>query len=72
MKSDDCVAGMKSLDPSWQQRQVVIDAKLVDEVCGGKLCAYYGTVKNSFRNTPTSVRALWVPQSKREPETRRG
>jgi len=36
MNSDDFVAGMKRLDPSWRPLQVVIDAKLVDEVCGGK------------------------------------
>jgi hypothetical protein len=36
MSSDDFVAGMKRLDPSWQPLYVTIDAKLVDEVCGGK------------------------------------
>ncbi len=34
MNSSDFVAGMKHLDPSWQPRQVVIDPKLIDEVCG--------------------------------------
>jgi predicted acylesterase/phospholipase RssA len=36
MSSDGFVAGMKRLDPSWQPLYVTIDAKLVDEVCGGK------------------------------------
>jgi len=34
MSSSDFVAGMKRLDASWQPRQVVIDPKLIDEVCG--------------------------------------
>ena len=34
MNSSDFVAGMKRLDPAWQPRQVVIDGKLQDEVCG--------------------------------------
>lgn len=34
MNSSDFVAGMKRLDPVWQPRQVVIDPKLIDEVCG--------------------------------------
>lgn len=34
MNSSDFVAGMKRLDPTWQPRQVVIDPKLIDEVCG--------------------------------------
>jgi len=33
MHSDDFVTGMKRLDPSWSPREVVIDAKLIDEVC---------------------------------------
>jgi predicted acylesterase/phospholipase RssA len=36
INSDAFVAGMKRLDPSWQPPQAVIDAQLVDEVCGGK------------------------------------
>ena len=36
MNSDDFNAGMKRLDPSWQPLRVVIDAKLINEVCGGK------------------------------------
>ena len=35
MNSDDFVAGMKRLDPSWQPLRVVIDAKLIEtKVCG--------------------------------------
>jgi NTE family protein len=34
MHSDDFVAGMKRLDPDWQPREVIIDGKLIDEVCG--------------------------------------
>jgi NTE family protein len=36
MNSEDFVAGMKRLDPAWQPLQVVIDPKLVDEVCKAK------------------------------------
>ena len=34
MNSNEFVGGMQRLDPSWQPHQVVIDGKLVDEVCG--------------------------------------
>lgn len=34
MNSEDFVEGMKRLDPSWKPREVIIDRKLVDEVCG--------------------------------------
>ena len=33
MNSDDFITGMKSLDPSWSPREVIIDAKLIDDVC---------------------------------------
>jgi len=34
MNADDFITGMKHLDPSWRPRQVGIDGKLIDEVCG--------------------------------------
>ena len=34
LHSDDFVSGMKRLDPRWLPREVKIDDKLVDEVCG--------------------------------------
>jgi len=34
MNSGDFVEGMKRLDPGWLPRQVIIDGKLVDDVCG--------------------------------------
>jgi hypothetical protein len=34
MNSDDFVAGMKRLDPSWKPRQIIIDPALFDVVCG--------------------------------------
>jgi NTE family protein len=34
MNSDDFLEGMKRLDPSWTPRQVIIDGKLMDTVCG--------------------------------------
>jgi predicted acylesterase/phospholipase RssA len=34
MNSADFVGGMERLDPSWRPREVVIDPKLVDAVCG--------------------------------------
>jgi hypothetical protein len=34
MNSSDFVAGMKRLDPAWQPRQITIDGRLIDEVCG--------------------------------------
>jgi NTE family protein len=34
MQSDEFVAGMKRLDPTWQQRQAAIDPRLIDAVCG--------------------------------------
>ena len=34
MNADDFINGMKHLDPSWRPRQVGIDGKLIDEVCG--------------------------------------
>lgn len=34
MHSDDFASGMKRLDPRWLPREVKIDDKLVDEVCG--------------------------------------
>ena len=34
MNSDDFVAGMKRLDPSWKPRQIIIAPALFDEVCG--------------------------------------
>jgi len=37
MASDDFVSGMKRLDPSWKPREVTIDGKLIDDVCGNEL-----------------------------------
>ncbi|MDD5171109.1 MAG: hypothetical protein PHN75_19995, partial [Syntrophales bacterium] len=34
MNSPDFVKGMKRLDPSWKPREVVVNPKLIDEVCG--------------------------------------
>ena len=34
MNSKDFIEGMKRLDPSWNPREVVMSAKLIDEVCG--------------------------------------
>jgi NTE family protein len=34
MKSDSFIEGMKRLDPLWKPREVIIDRKLIDEVCG--------------------------------------
>ncbi len=34
MHSDEFVNGMKRLDPSWKPREIVIDPKLVNNVCG--------------------------------------
>jgi len=34
MNSSEFIAGMKRLDPTWQPRQVKIDSKLVEDVCG--------------------------------------
>lgn len=34
MNSDDFVTGMQRLDPAWRPREVPLDGKLVDEVCG--------------------------------------
>jgi predicted acylesterase/phospholipase RssA len=37
MNSDDFLEGMKRLDPSWKPREVIIDGKLIDTVCGPAL-----------------------------------
>jgi NTE family protein len=34
MHSDEFVNGMKRLDPSWKAREIVINPKLIDNVCG--------------------------------------
>lgn len=34
MSSEDFVAGMKRLDPSWKPRQISVPPELIDEVCG--------------------------------------
>lgn len=34
MNSPDFVEGMKRIDPAWRPREVVIDPKLIDDVCG--------------------------------------
>ncbi len=34
MNSNEFIAGMKRLDPSWQPRNVVIDKKLIADACG--------------------------------------
>jgi NTE family protein len=34
MQSDEFANGMKRLDPSWKPREIVIDPKLIDNVCG--------------------------------------
>ena len=34
MNSDDFVEGMRRVDPSWKPREVIVDGKLIDEVCG--------------------------------------
>lgn len=49
MNSSDFVAGMQRFDPAWQPRQVVIDGKLIDAVCGGGtqgVSAQGGAVRN--------------------------
>jgi hypothetical protein len=34
MNSDSFIEGMKRLDPSWKPREIIIDGKLIDTVCG--------------------------------------
>jgi predicted acylesterase/phospholipase RssA len=34
MNSIDFIEGMKRMDPSWTPRKVIIDGKLIEEVCG--------------------------------------
>ncbi len=43
MNSADFVGGMERLDPSWKPRDVFIDPKLVDEVCGPAVASGSGS-----------------------------
>ena len=44
MNSEEFIEGMTRLDPSWKPREVTIDGKLVDTVCGIEVTA--GTIEN--------------------------
>ena len=42
MNSEEFVQGMKRLDPSWKPRKIVIDEKLIDDVCRKTVVAHVG------------------------------
>ena len=50
MNSRDFTDGMKRLDPSWKPRKVVINPKLIDEVCGAPVGKEFGRVRGHILN----------------------